>query len=161
MKKIPLTQGQFALVDDADFAWLSQWKWQARLDKSSGYYAARTEWTSKTKCRTVRMHRVILGVVLSTVLIDHKDHNTLNNQRENLRKATSSQNTSNRRPQKQSSSKFLGVHYAKNINKWVAQIQKGDVNHRLGSFDNEVEAAKAYNSKAVELHGPFANLNQI
>lgn len=159
MKEIKLTQGKIALVDDEDFEHLNQWKWHIQKSGNT-YYAIRTEWLSKSKCICVRMHREILGVK-SGDIIDHKDGNGLNNTRNNLRIADSSKNGSNTRSRKNSSSKYLGVHYCKTRSLWVAQIQHKKVGYHLGLFKDEKLAAIAYNKKALELHGEFANINQL
>ena len=60
-----------------------------------------------------------------------------------------------------SSSRFLGVTFHKKARKWVVHISKyGNVEY-LGLFSSETEAAKAYNKRALALHGEFANLNII
>ncbi len=97
-------------------------------------------------------------------IVDHKDGNGLNNQRNNLRIATRGQNGSNRRP-KGGSSGYIGVSMlvirsGKNTYQyWRASIQKGGVKEYLGLFKNKVDAAKAYDKRAIELHGEFANPN--
>jgi hypothetical protein len=96
MKEIQLTQGQVALVDDEDYEYLSQWKWYARWNKSTqSYYAVRTVGTKPNQV-TVRMHRFIMNTLIG-MDCDHKDHDTLNNQKHNLRNATKSQNSVNRK----------------------------------------------------------------
>lgn len=153
MKKIPLTKGKFALVDDADFEWLNQWKWYAQK-RNNGDTAARRHGR-----KIIAMHRFILGITDPKIVVDHKDHNILNNQRYNIRGATISQNNANIRSHKDSTSKYLGVCLLGK--KWFASAQKNRKIYRLGYFDSEIEAAKAYNDKAVELHGEFANLNRV
>jgi hypothetical protein len=91
------------------------------------------------------------------ILIDHKNRNGLDNQKSNLREATRSQNNANKKPTSFSSSRFLGV--SKRYSKWTARITKNGVTYDLGAFKIEDEAAKAYDNKAIELHGEFANLN--
>lgn len=86
MKEIPLTLGLFALVDDADFNWLSMFKWHAHRCGRNGrkIYAM----TQTRTCRRIRMHRLILlrgPFEVDPVIIDHRDHNGLHNWRDNLR----------------------------------------------------------------------------
>lgn len=96
MKEIQLTQGQVALVDDEDYEYLNQWKWQARLDTKSGsYYAIRTEGT-KPFHKTVYLAREIMNTP-KNLECDHVNHNTLDNRKNNLRNVTHSQNSKNRR----------------------------------------------------------------
>lgn len=148
------------MVDDADFEWLSQWKWHLRYGGGNCYYAARSGNKKKGEKTTVKMHRLILGLTDSKIEADHKDRNGLNNQRENLRIATRSQNLINRKSKTGSTSKYLGVN--KKWRKWEAKIKPGGQKIvYLGLFKTEIEAALAYNEAATRLHGEFANLNII
>lgn len=159
MKEIKLTQGKVALVDDADFEFLNQWKWIAIKDENT-FYAARGEYKNG-KQTTLQMHRVLLGLINPKIEGEHIDRNGLNNQRNNLRIANRSQNCSNRPSFKGSSSKYKGVSRFGNTNKWRARIQKDSVSKTIGIFNNEQEAALAYNNEAEKLHGDFAYLNKI
>lgn len=95
MKRIQLTQGKFALVDDADFEWLNQWLWHvADKDKDNSCYAIRH--LGRTK---IGMHRVIMQAPKNRQ-VDHRDGNGLNNCRNNLRMCTHSENLQNQRMQK-------------------------------------------------------------
>ena len=98
MKELPLTQGKAALVDDADFEWLSQWKWTAMRAKDT-WYAVRKPYVGKVRL-TVMMHRQIANTK-DGMHTDHRDGNGLNNQRTNLRSATPTQNQHNRRMKKE------------------------------------------------------------
>jgi hypothetical protein len=160
MKEISLTKGQITIVDDSDFDFLNQWKWFAIFD-GSNYYAARTDWDNYPKSKTIRMHRVLLGITDSKDQGDHKDHNTLNNQRNNLRKCTPKQNGTNKSKRKAASSKFKGVSWHKRINKWHSQIAAGGKKLSLGYSDDEKTAAIRYNEAALRLHGEFAHINMI
>lgn len=154
MKLIPLTQGLFAQVDDDDFDFLNQWKWTANK-LGNTYYAVNRSF----KDQSILMHRIICGVVEKNVLVDHKDRNGLNNQKDNLRACTHSQNRANRRAY--GSSKYLGVYFYEKKKKWVAQITKDKKMKHIGIYNTEMEAALAYNKLAVNVHGEFANLNII
>jgi hypothetical protein len=157
MKKIKLTQGKVALVDDDDFKLLHRFNWYAHK-RGKCFYAARTVWITKKKSKTVNMHNVIMKPK-SGMFVDHIKHNTLDNRKSNLRLATRSQNNANRSPVNNASSKYLGVGFEKDRGKWTARIRVNNKGIRLGSFNNEKDAAKAYDKKAIELHGEFANLN--
>lgn len=157
MKKIPLTQGQFALVDDADFDWLNQWKWCFYKDGRTGYAGRAIKIAKTRKNKVILMHRLILKSKHRT---DHRDGDGLNNQRNNIRPASSSQNNRNRCSALGSSSKYLGVSWKKYQKRWVAQIKDKFVIH-LGYFIHEIDAAKAYNKAAQKYHGEFARLNVI
>src|SRR5579859_2501899 len=94
MREIPLTQGKVALVDDADFDWLNQWKWCA-MKVGKTHYAVRNEPRQPGKKRKlILMHREIAAQAgLSDV--DHENHAGLDNQRHNLRPCTRAQNMAN------------------------------------------------------------------
>lgn len=154
MKQIPLTRGLFALVDDADFYWLNQWKWTAQATERGVWYAVRMV-PSKGKRRqaAIKMHCQIMG----SVWIDHKDCDGLNNQRHNLRPATNSQNQANRRPNKNTRSGFKGVSW--NDDSWMARIQVNGKRHFLGEFPTSTQAAIAYDEAAIKYFGEFARVN--
>jgi hypothetical protein len=156
MKKIPLTQGQFALVDDEDFEYLNQFKWYAQKDYDT-FYANRKIRVEQGQ-KTAVMHRVILDVTDHNIKVDHIDHNGLNNQKINLRLASSSQNSMNRKSTKNTSSKYKGVTYRR-LNKWEASIYLSKKYKYIGMFSTEIEAAKAYDEMAKLHFGEFACLN--
>jgi hypothetical protein len=149
MKRIPLTRGQYALVDDADYDYLMQWKWHI-LVGSSTYYAKR--------CSAIRMHRVILDAPKDQH-VDHRDGNGLNNQRYNLRLCTRAQNAQNRKLRRDSKSGFKGVRWVPGRNKWRADIKVKGKSIYLGYFTCVVKAAKAYDEAAIKYFGEFAWLN--
>ncbi len=159
MKRIPLTQGKFALVDDEDFDKVSQHKWSAR---KTGYvwYAMTNIPTRNTKRRQklLLMHRFIIKTPTG-METDHKDRDGLNNQKSNLRWATSAQNSANKKRQENNTSGYRGVSWKTQNNKWQAAIQYCRKCLYIGLFDTKEEAAKAYNSKAKELHGEYARIN--
>jgi len=159
MKKIPLTQGKFALVDDEDYETLMQWKWH--IDQG---YAKRGECIDKTrgarKYRIVLMHRKIMNTPES-MDVDHIDHNKLNNQKANLRNVTKSQNNMNRKSEEGSTSKYKGVFWNRGKGRWTAKIGINKRQKYIGSFSNEIEAAKAYNKVALKLFGSYALINEI
>lgn len=157
MKEIQLTQGKVALVDDEDFERLNKWSWSTQKGPNT-YYAFRRQ-VINGKSVKIWMHRFVSGITDKNILVDHRNRNGLNNQKFNLRIACKSQNSSNRRSSKNSTSVYLGVTWHKAANKWLAKIRKnGKVKH-LGVFKCEIEAAKTYDKHAIEIHGEFANLN--
>lgn len=131
-KEIPLTQGKVALVDDEDYERLNQFKWFASKNGKT-YYAIR-----KSK---ILMHRTIITPP-SGFEIDHINGNGLDNRRENLRIVSHRENCQNKHIEK--TSKFPGVTWNKQHKKWHAHVRILGKNRYLGSFDDEVEAAKAY-----------------
>jgi len=161
MKKIPLTQGQFALVDDADFNWLSRHKWYANWNgHTQSFYAERNRKQMNTKWRSISMAREILGLKFGDKRqADHINHDTLNNQRSNLRICSCAENLRNQRKSKNNSSGFRGVYWNKARNKWRSQISYNGKSIYLGYFMSLVEAAKCYDRAAIKHHREFANLN--
>jgi hypothetical protein len=151
MKKIKLTRGRCALVDDQDFEYLNQWKW---FYGNHGYAQRRLG----KRGRMLGMHRVIMGEPKG-FLVDHIDGDGLNNCRSNLRVATHAQNLCNRGKNSNNTSGFKGVNWHKNAKKWAAAIMVNRRSHHLGLFSDVQEAAKAYDIAALELHGEFARLN--
>lgn len=145
------------LVDDEDYEYLNQFKWRILIcgTKTKSIYV-QSEIVKSNKKKTVTMHKFLLGDKLG-YFIDHIDHNGLNNQKYNLRFSTRSQNGANRRPS--GFSKYLGVHFDKYRNTWRASITFNKKTYKLGRFETEIEAAIAYDKKAREFHGQFANLN--
>ena len=158
MKLIPLTKGKFAMVDDWNYQWLNQFKWSASEGRNT-YYAIRHK-----DAKAILLHRVIMGCTKGdNKIIDHKDGNGLNCQESNMRFASRSQNRVNTVSENNTSSKYLGVHrcvHHGNI-RWRATLNKDGKQFHCGYFKTEIEAVKAYNKKAKELHGEFANLNII
>lgn len=146
------------LVDDQDYDWLNQWKWCVS-QQGNRCYVYRTI-VRQERPRCIVMHRLILSVTDPRIFVDHRDHNTLNNQRENLRLATNGQNNSNKTSRLNSSSRYLGVSRHTGTGKWQAEIRKRKTRLYLGLFTSEEDAAIAYNKAAIELHGEFANLNK-
>lgn len=159
MRDIPLTQGKVALVDDADYDWLNQWKWYAHKARSGGFYAMRRS-LENGKYFTIRMHRQILGLEQGDKRYsDHQNHNTLNNCRDNIRICTSRQNSMNRESQSNTTSRFKGVSWYKPYKKWVAQICINKKVKNLGYWVIEEVAALRYDMVAIHEFGEFAVLN--
>ncbi len=165
MKSIQLSPskyGQFYVkVDDEDFEWLNQWKWSVLKNKKTFYAARHLPTTSDKKRPSIKMHRLILGLINPKEETDHIDFDGLNNQRQNIRKATPSQNRANRRKIANKTSKYLGVYKRSSSKKWRATIGSNGKRKNLGIYFNEIDAALAYNKAAIEIHGEFANLNII
>jgi hypothetical protein len=153
MKEIPLTRGQFALVDDEDFEYLNQWKW---ITTDNGY-ARRTEYKNGTQ-KPVNMHVLIASPSLG-MLVDHINGNKLDNRRENLRICTNTENRRNISKYKNNTSGYKGVTWHKQHRKWYAQIVPLRKNIFLGLFSDAKEAARAYDAAAKKYFGQFARLN--
>jgi len=161
MKKIKLTKGFEAIVDDADYEWLNNHKWHVMKGSKYTHYAR-----TKIKGEIKRMHRLILELTNPKEEVDHINGNGLDNQRHNLRKATHAQNQKNKKSSGKTS-QYLGV--CKVIQKtpygvyeyWNAAISLNGKNKTIGRFKDEKEAALAYNKLASEFHGEFARLNML
>jgi len=176
MKKIKLACGKFTLIDK-EFLHLFEGKrtWRSYFDGWNWYVRRHTKIDKKSK--TILLHREIMKITDSKVLIDHIDGDGLNNQISNLRTCTHSENRKNRiNKSEKHTSMYLGVslkttkyNYVKKdgtkktsiCKRWEARIQHEKKQISIGFFDNETEAAIAYNEKAAEYHGEFARLNII
>lgn len=155
VKEIQLTQGKVALVDDADYEWLNQWKWHA--EKKHGIWYAKRSLYTNGKQINIKMHSLILGTPKG-MQSDHKDGDGLNNQRYNLRVCTYAENQHNRAIRIDSkSSVFKGVSHYKYG--WRVSIKVNYKSINVGYFKDETEAAKAYDQAAIKYFGEFANLN--
>jgi hypothetical protein len=156
MKEIPLTQGKIALVSDCDYDRVSQYKWYASFWQGR-YYARRSVGKNKKE----RLHRFILGITDPEVFVDHRDGNTLNCCRENLRACSPQENSWNRAKilREDTSSPYKGVHWDQSKGMWAASIRYDGEYYSLGYFDDEIDAAEAYDEQALFFFGQFARLN--
>lgn len=155
MKTIPLTKGLSALVDDADYDWLMQWKWHAhRLRK--GWCAARSEWDKqKGRVITKRMSRELLSLTDPALLADHRNGDTLDNRRENLRPATRIENWMNA-PRR-------GIAYIPqrtSPKKWQVRVGLKGKRYVVGYFTTPEEARAAYLEAAQQRYGDFFRQGQ-
>lgn len=166
MKEIKLNGGETVLVDDEDFPYLNQFHWRIYplpLSKKLNYGYPGTNVMVGTRQRTLLLHRLVMGCRFGDgKMVDHKDGNTLDARKQNLRFCTPNQNSSNQRPgQKRTnkSSRFHGVCWQSKCKKWLAQIMDNRKQCYLGLFTNEEAAARAYDAAAKVRHGEFASLN--
>lgn len=163
MRKIPLTKGMCAIVDDEDYERIASRKWMVWIDGKTGLpYAYRETYRRKTIDRKpgrsiVWMHREVLQV---SGEVDHREtSDTLDNRRSNLRECTRSQNNANRRLFKNSSSGLKGAYYrGKGENPWYSAICVNKVNHYLGSFPSKNLAHDAFCVAASFYFGEFARV---
>jgi hypothetical protein len=152
MKEIELTQGQVAIVDDEDYEYLSQWKWQASKNYKEKFYARRNDGNKK-----VYMHRQIIKVKKDEE-IDHINGDTLDNRKENLRACCRRDNSRNAISGRKNKHGFKGVRLERK--KFSAKIFDGKKHISIsGNYKTSIEAARAYDKKAIELFGEFALLN--
>ncbi|MBN1804423.1 MAG: HNH endonuclease, partial [Sedimentisphaerales bacterium] len=157
---IYLGEGYWAKVDQDDYYRLRKYKWVVSL-RSGKFYAVRIKLdrTDGGKYSSViSMHREIMNAGKGQ-LVDHRNLDSLDNRRGNLRIATQSENMQNRQKRKNATSQFIGVCFDKRANDWVGVVTREGKSYWLGHFDSEIEAAKAYDEKAKELFGEFARLN--
>jgi hypothetical protein len=153
MKRIPLSQGKFTIIDDDDYEIISRFNWYF-----NNGYASRQKRINGERFR-IYLHRFILGVIDPDVVVDHINGNKLDNRKSNLRLCTSQQNKWNRK-NVSGSSIYLGVS-KKREKSWRVSIAKDKKDYDLGTYDNEIDAALVYNRKAIELFGEFASLNPV
>jgi len=154
MKKIPLTQGKFALVDDDKYEELANYKWST-LKKGKRFYAVRN--TPSPQRRLISMHRQIMNAKPGQE-IDHKNQNGLDNRIKNIRFCSKAQNQQNGSGWG-GSSEYKGVDYRKKKQIWRARIVVNQKSISLGHFNSETDAAKAYDAAAVKYFGEFARTN--
>ncbi len=160
----PKYPNTFCKVDDEDFDFLNQWKWNSQVGKYTTYVGRvfrvpYENYPRLSKVSLVAMHREVMKCPKHK-MVDHIDHNGLNNQKSNLRICTRAQNRQNsRKVTKTHSSKYKGVCWAKSKNNWRAQIVIPKRIQYLGYFSDEKEAALAYNKAAKQFFGKFACIN--
>jgi hypothetical protein len=158
MKSIPLTKGRTALVDDADYPWLSQLRW---CFSSDGY--AVNYYTDEHGQRHRRsMHRLIFArrrgdPLPRSLQVDHINRNRIDNRRHNLRYATRTQNQANKSKQKNNRSGYKGV--SRHKTKWEVRIRYAGKKLYLGLYLDPVTAAEVYDGAARLLYGDFAGVN--
>lgn len=135
MKRIPLTKGKFALVDDADYEYINQWKWYAAKVSKSHFYARKDNWING-KRHEISMHR-LLNNTPEGFVTDHINHNTLDNRRKNLRSSTVQDNLRNMKKTER------GIYFNSKCNRWRAQITVYFKTIYLGSYLTKEEALMA------------------
>jgi len=153
-RQIPLGNGLFALVDAEDYERISAFNWFANSGGSATLYAVRMSQTAGERIH-ISMHREVMSAQPGT-LVDHKNHNGLDNRKINLRLCTKSQNSANQPPK---TGRYKGVfphRYG-----WMARIVVDKKPQYLGYFSAADDAAQAYNTAAQRLFGEFACLNVI
>lgn len=157
---ISISKGQIAKVSTVDFAYLNQRTWSANWSKGSqAYYAHRSE-KIDGKMRTIKMHRLIMGLVHGDgKVVDHINHDTLDNRRENLRVCTHKENMQNINPSKRSLSRTLSIRKSTRgtffaggpLGKFGARIRISGQYKHLGCADTEEEAHALYLRAVAEL----------
>jgi len=145
-----------AIVDEEDFERLNVYEWDLRFTRGEPSRITR----NRSHLPAVALASEVMNQ--HSVMFDHKDRSIFNNRKSNLREATFSQNAANRGKQRgKYSSLFKGVNYHKRDELWHSRIMFQGKPIHLGCFENEIDAALAYNKKALELFGEFAVLNVV
>jgi len=158
-RRIRMAQPQYAKVGPDDYERLRGYEWLSKKGKNS-FYARRRVPTGKAGKETlVYMHQEVIKVP-DGMVVDHINHDGMDNREANLRAATYSQNLCHRKKRSGANySKYKGVSWKKVNRKWVARIGFEKKEIHLGYFHSEIDAAKAYDRAAIKYHGKFASLN--
>lgn len=172
MKEIELTQGQKAIIDDADYELVSKFKWYAIFDHTSDRYYARTNIRRPDDTRGgMVMHRLVLygmqeldriysRTPVGPLIVDHINFDTLNNVRDNLREVSNSESVIHKNYIR-NMQKYRGTRYCPKRNRWRAEVHVNKKRYRSNYFRTEEEAALAYNELARKYHGEYAMLNEV
>lgn len=158
---VELTRNQWTICDLDDwFSVLCQHKWYAAWDRTTKtYYAKAQIKRDGITSLCVNMNRVVLGATSKYQITDHRDHDTLNNRRVNLRIASRAHSACNRRRFSNSTTSYIGVSFDKAGKNFIAYIDMNKKRTNLGRFSDPVVAAKARDEAAIRMHGEFAVLN--
>jgi len=170
-RRIPLTQGRYAIVDPADFPRLSKYKWRlCRTRGKNTLYAERSIRKANGRYSRILMHRELMENInsnlqdtsdeirMTSLVIDHINGNGLDNRRVNLRLATVAQNAWNSKKRNPRSG-YKGVWFAADKGKWRAAIVYHGRRIHLGYFKDKIAAAKAYDAAAKKYYKEFAKPN--
>lgn len=155
-KQLLLTKGKFALVDDDDFELVSHWHWYAQPGVRTWY--AQRAIRKHGHSTSISLHRFLLNPPPG-LQIDHINGDGLDCRRCNMRLATNQQNHYNTRIVKSNRSGYKGVHWDKHHKRWRVRIMVDGHNVHIGYFADLLEAASAYDTEALTLHGEFACTN--
>jgi hypothetical protein len=156
-RRISIGENEWTILDAEDYYKYCNFKWYV-VGKERNFYAVRNIKAKGKQTKTVRLHREIIKPPKRRV-VDHRNGDSLDNRRANLRIATRAQNCFNRRKKGNASSKYLGVHFDKRHGLWAANIKCRGKSTWLGYFKSEKEAACTHDRAAIKYHGEFARLN--
>lgn len=151
---------RYTLIDDEDYGKIKDFTWHLSKDRHD-FYIETFVYPGDSARERILMHRLIAGAQKDS-LVDHINHNTLDNRKANLRICSIKENSRNRRRRKQGyTSKYKGVYFCKTKRRYRARIFMDGKSIHLGSFKNEEDAARAYNEAVMIYFGEFASLNEI
>jgi len=155
---VPLTRGYEAIVDIEDAGMASGYNWYVMFCGENLVYAARNERVTG-KRKTILMHRVVANPSEKQV-VDHRDHNGLNNRKSNLRVCSHTENIRNSRKRLDNTSGYRGVCWNKKLRKWQAEINvNGEVIY-LGTFKDIEKAYQAYCKASRRYHKDYSNIGE-
>jgi hypothetical protein len=158
-RRIYLGEGQWAKVDEDIYYKFGHLKWCAVGDDGKKYAARIVEEANSRRIKTEYLHRKIMNPP-EGLLVDHKNGDRLDDRLDNLRLATHSQNACNsRRDKTRTLSRYRGVSYSKRKGKWFAAIRNKGKKVWLGYFENEIDAARAYDEAAKKYQPEFGVMN--
>jgi len=156
-RRIYLGEGQWTILYHEDYYRLRNYRWVVH-GGGHNLYAVRLKFTGPNTSMMLSMHREIMNAK-DERLVDHRNCDSLDNRRSNLRFATRAENMQNRRKRKNTSSRYMGVCLCKQTGKWTSIIVYNKKSIWLGRFDSEVAAARIYDEAAKKYYGEFARLN--
>lgn len=150
-------EAERAIIDIVDYPLVKNHKWHLFL--AGGKENPEIRYVrSRIHGRLFYLHQFLMGTRNGT---DHKNGDTLDNRRRNLRFCTQGENTCNQKRRKDNTSGYKGVSFHKIMQKWRGRVNYQGKEIMLGYFDTPEDGAIAYNKKAIELHGEFAKLNNL
>src|SRR5208282_2525234 len=156
LRWIGLTRNYKVAVDAHRYKELSSFNWFTLLTNRRLVYAVR--WERRNGKKTlISMHQQVVGE--SKNFVDHIDHDTLNNMRYNLRRASPTQSIWNRRRSKRNTSGYIGVSWYAARHYWTSSIVVNGKSRWLGTYHDKIKAAKAFDAAAKKYRGEFAHLN--
>ena len=153
--------GYRVLIDEEDYNLIKEYKWTVNAPKKANEkYYVQYDFYENGVHHAILMHRLIMGCRYGDKLfVDHINGNTLDNRKCNLRVCDIAENTRNQQKHKDSNNPYKGIKYSKRDKLWCARIQFNKKRIYIGYSKDPIEAAKAYDRKAIELHGEFAYTN--
>ena len=157
-RRIYLGEEEWTIVEPADYYRVGNIKWCLGGHERKSYAIGGIR-NKNGGVKTVYLHREIMTAPKGRI-VDHKNGDSLDNRRANLRLATHAQNSSNKRKTRsKTTSRFIGVSFEKLQHRWAVKIKHKGKSYWIGGFKSELEAAKARDSAAKKYHGEFARLN--